>query len=175
MATDIPSPLLGSVPDPWHRENFVDVAPMGGEWTCAALLTSGAAAGTAVKLDGVTAAKGDANGFTIGTDQTITATFYGTRLCRVHCILDIDIATGTDNVTLHVFVGGVSVFETAAISVVSSTLELFEIDVLLEIANGDTIEIYAENEDAAVEVDAAAAVERIDTLTASGFCRVSSA
>jgi hypothetical protein len=175
MVTTIPDPRAGRVPEAWLRNNFVDVAPRGGEWTCAALLTSGAAAGTAVKLDGVTAAKGDSNGFTVGTDQTITATFTGTRLCRVHCILDIDIATGTDNVTLHVFVGGVSAFEPAAISVTSSTLELFEIDVLLEIANGDTIEIYAENEDAAVEVDAAAAVERIDTLTASGFCRVSSA
>jgi hypothetical protein len=148
---------------------------IGAEATYAAGLATVASLGVAVKLVAVTTAKGDASLITVGTDNTFTTTYNGTRLLRVRGVFDIDVAAGADNLTLHVYVGGVSVFETAAQAVTAATLKLFEFDVLLEVAGGDAIEIYAENEDTTANITSAAAAERVDTASAHGFVQITGA
>lgn len=151
---------------------LVPEGQVGAEVTFAAGLATVASLGVAVKLVAVTAAKGNAAGFTVGTDNTLTATFTGTRLCRIYGRFDVDNETAADNITLHVFVGGASAFETAAQAVTAATPKQYEIDVLLNIANGDTIEIYAENEDTTSNVDTIAASEALDLVPAHGFLQV---
>lgn len=143
------------------------------EVTFAAGTATVASAGTAVKLVAVTTQKGAASGFTVGTDNTLTTAKPGLRRYRVWGRFLVDIASGTDNVTLHVFVGAASAFETAAQAITAATAKLFEIDVVLEIDDAQAIEIYAENEDAVVNVTTAAYAERVDTTPAHGFLRVS--
>lgn len=146
--------------------------PVGAEITYAAGLATVATLGVAVKLVAVTAAKGDANGFTVGTDNTLTATFTGTKLCHVKGRFLVDNETADDAITLHVFVDSASVFETAAQTVTAATQKFYEIDVLLNITLGDTIEIFAENEDTSSNVDTIVAAERVDAVPAHGFLRV---
>ena len=148
------------------------IAGVGAEVTYAAGLATVASADVAVKVVATTTAKGDAVGFTVGTDNTLTATFEGTRLCRVRGRFDVDVASGADALTLHVYVAGASVFETASQSVTALTLKQFEIDVLLNVANGETIEIYAENEDTTANIVTAAASEALDVVPAHGFLQV---
>lgn len=165
----------GGIPMSRESENTAAEAsatPVGGHNAYGTGLATVATLGVPVKLVSTTTPQNDANGFTVGTDNTITATYVGTKLCNIKGRFDVDIATGTDNVTLHVFVGGASAYETPAQSVASGTPKLFEIDVLLDVANGEAIEIYAENEDTAENVDTAAAVPRQDTAAAHGFLRV---
>lgn len=142
------------------------------EVTFAAGTATVASAGAAVKVVATTTQKGAASGFTVGTDNTLTPTKPGFRRYHVHGIFDVDIASGTDNVTLHVFVDGASAFETASQNITSGTPQLFEVDVILEIGDGEDIELYAENEDAVVNVSVAASAERVDTTPAHGFLRV---
>jgi hypothetical protein len=144
------------------------------EVTFAAGLATVATLGVPVKVVAVTTAKGDASGFTVGTDNTLTATFVGTKLCRVYGRFDVDVAAAADALTLHVFVNGASAFETAAQTVTALTLKQFEIDVLLEITGGDTIEIYGENEDTTANIITAAASEALDLVPAHGFLQVTS-
>jgi hypothetical protein len=149
--------------------------PVGGEFTYAAGLATVASGGTAVKVVAVTTPKGDANGITVGNDNTMTATFTGTKLLNVKGRFDVDVATGTDNLTLHIYVDGASVFETAAQSVTAASQVQYEIDVLLDVANGDTIELYAENEDTTENVDTIAYSDRLDIVGSHGWLRVTGA
>lgn len=147
-------------------------APAVAEITFGAGLATVATLGVPVKLVSTTAQKGAASGFTVGTDNTLTPLKRDTHRYRVWGRFLVDIAAATDNVTLHIFVGGVSAFETAAQSITAATAQLFEIDQIMEIASGAAIELYAENEDTTANVSSAAAAERADTTPAHGFLRV---
>lgn len=143
--------------------------PVGAKMSLQAGTATVGAGGTAVKLTATTAKVGTSNGFTVATTQKITADFVGTRLVRLQAVLQADIATGTDNVTFHIYKNGSSVFETAAQSITSATPKLFEIDHLFEMSENDYVEIYAENEDAAVNVTTGAYTTRADTAPADGY------
>lgn len=136
-------------------------------------LATVATLGVAVKLVSTTAAAGDSNLWTVGVDNTLTATFLGTRTVNVRGLFSVDVASGTDNCTLHVYVGGASAYETPAQSVTAATAVLYEIDVMLDVANGEAIEIYAENEDTTENVDTATFVERVDTTPSHGYVTLS--
>lgn len=132
-----------------------------------------AGAGTAVAVIGTTVAKGDANGWTVGTDGTHTATFTGTKTVRVQGVLKLSpIATNVDNLTLHVYVNGASVFESAANDINDTTPELFEVDFMTNVANGQVVQLYVENADSTADIIVAAYTDRIDTAPSSGWFSV---
>lgn len=145
---------------------------VGGEITFGAGLATVASAGVPVKVVATTAQKGDAVGLTMGTDNTITSLLTASQLVRIVGRFDVDVASGTDNVTLHIFVGGSSAFESAAQSITAATPVQFEIDVLLLVAAGEAIELYAENEDTTENVSVAVASEALDVVPAHGFLKV---
>lgn len=146
--------------------------PASAKMTYAAGLGTVAGAGTAVKLVAVTTASGDANLWTVGTDNTMTATFLGTRAINVKARLILDVASGADAVTLHVYVDGASVFETASQAITAASPLMFEIDEILNVANGETVEIYVENEDEIVNVTSGASAERVNTTPSSGWMKL---
>lgn len=136
-------------------------------------LATVASAGVPVKL--VTSGaveKGNSNGFTVGTNNTITATFAGTRLCHIKARFKVDIAAGTDNVTLHIFVGGVSVVEGAARNITAASAIYMEIEAILNVANGEAIEIYAENQDTTENIDTLSQNEMAGLAMSHGFVNV---
>lgn len=147
-------------------------APVGARTTFGVGLATVASAGAAVKLVMTGTKKGDSNGFTVGTDNTLTATYAGTKLIHVKARFKIDPATGTDSLSLHVFVGGASAWESTARSITAATQKYMEIDVLLDVANGEAIEIYAENIDTTENINSASANERGDTAPSHGFIQV---
>lgn len=148
--------------------------PVGCDMKFGTGLATVAAAGTAVKLVSTTSQRGDANGFTVGTDNTITATFLGTKLCHFRGIFFTDIASGTDNVTYHIYINSVSAFETLANSIATTVDELMELNVLLNVTAGDVIELFAENEDEIVNITTAAYSDRINTGEQHGFLQIHS-
>lgn len=149
-----------------------DRLPAMGGATYAAGLGTVATLGVAVKLVAVTTAKGNASLVTVGTDNTFTAAFTDARVLRVQGRFDVDVASGTDNLTMHIFVNGASVFETAAQSVAAATLKLFEFDVLLTVAATETIEIYVENEDTTANITSAAYSDRLDLVPSHGWVQI---
>lgn len=151
------------------RTMGLQLMPVGAKMSLGAGTATVAGAGTAVKITSTTAKVGTANGFTVATTQKITADFVGTRLVRLQAVLQADIATGTDSVTFHIYKNGASVFETAAQSITSATPKLFEIDHMFEMSEDDYVEIYAENEDAIVNVTVGAYTTRVDTAPADGY------
>ena len=81
----------------------------------------------------------------------------------------MDVAAGTDNATLHVFVNSVSAFETNSQSITAAARKNFQIDILLDLTNGDVVEIYAENEDTTANLDASSGSQGADVLPPHGF------
>ena len=127
--------------------------PVGAKMTFGAGTATIAGSGTAVKVTSTTAAAGSSNGFTVSTSQRFTADFTGTRLCRVQGRFKVDIATGTDNVVLQIVKNGTTVLkETTAQSITASTDKYFSFNELVELSEDDYIELWAENEDAVVNV-----------------------
>lgn len=118
-----------------------------------------ASAGVAVKLVNTSSQSDDASGFTVGTDGVITATFPGTRLIKIEAVVFMNVASGTDACTIHVFKNGVSIYETGSHLIASATLEMFRLKSQFNVANGDTLEIYVENEDDTADLSTVAWAE----------------
>jgi L-lactate utilization protein LutC len=135
------------------KDLLQELMPVGAKMTYAAGLATIAATDVAVKVVAVTAAAGSSNGFTISTSNRITADFKGTRLCRVQGVFHVDIATGTDMTVLQIVKNGTTVLkETAAQNITAATDLYFEFNELVELSEDDYIELWAENEDAIVNV-----------------------
>lgn len=149
----------------------------GAEQTFGAGTAAIASSGTPKKIASTTAAKGDTTGFTIKTNNGLLTSYTGTRLLRIRGRFLVDVASGTDNITLHVFDETSSIFETPAQSVAASTPKLFEFDFLANITGPGVfgLAVYAENKDTTEDVTTAAAAERTDTTPAHGFFQVTSA
>lgn len=150
------------------------VAPVMGMATYAAGLSTIASIGVATKLVAVTTAKGDANGLIVGIDNTFSLITGARKMLHVKGRFHVDLASAADDVTLHVYVGGASVFETAAQTLTSGTPLLFEIDVMLSVnpntrenATQGDIEIWAENIDATANIDTIAFAETTGIVSAT--------
>lgn len=153
------------------------VAPVHVEATYAAGLGTVASLGVAVKLVAVTTQKGDgtvagvglaasAGSMIVGVDNTFELVTGVRKLLRVQGRFHMDVAAGADLATMHIFVNGVSVFETAAQNITAGTPLLFEFDQLLavepntrEFPNAGKIEIFVENEDTTANLDTVAFAE----------------
>ncbi len=150
------------------------VAPVMGMATYAAGLSTIASLGVATKLVAVTTPKGDTNGMIVGVDNTFSLITGVRKLLRVQARFHVDLASAADVVTLHVYVGGASVFETAGQTLTSGTPLLYEIDVMLAVepntrenATQGDIEIWAENEDATANIDTIAFAETVGIVSAT--------
>ncbi len=175
MAVDIVTEKLARDVAAGHNPQILEdlLAAVGGEITFGAGTATIASAGVAVKVASTTAAKGSSHKMTLATNNRMTADWKGTRLVRVQGRFDVDVASGADALVLQIVKNGATVmFETAAQTVTAATLKQFDIDVLIEMSNGDYIELYAENEDTTANVTTAAASEALDTVPAHGFLRV---
>ena len=126
-ATDVSLQLSG------QGDGGVTAELLAGEYTFGAGTATVATLGVPVKVVATTTAKGAAQSVTIGTDNTLTSLADSPQLSRVYGRFDVDVASGTDNVTLHIFVNGASAFETAAQSITAATLKQFEIDLIRSI------------------------------------------
>jgi hypothetical protein len=133
---------------PMARESESEIGtPVGAKLRLGAGTGTVAVAGTAVALVNTSSEEGDLNGFTSGNDGILTASFIGTRLCRVEAAVFMNVALGTDNCTIHLYKNGVSVYESSAQAITSGTLLGFILDIMINIASGDTLQIFVENED----------------------------
>ena len=147
---------------------------VGGMLTYAGETVTIAAGGTAVVVAGTTTKRGDSEGFTVGATGIMTATFPGTRLCRICAALKLaPIATNTDNLTLHIEVNDVSVFESANNDIPDTAPEDYLVEYVGLVSNGDTIKLYVENEDSTADIIVAAYVDQIDNEASSGYLVVS--
>ncbi len=102
-------------------------------------------------LGAVTAAAvvGDSRGFTVSTAGTMTATFPGTRLCRIQALVEMEAEDAAAlNAALAVVVNNVEVAGSdTAEQDIDTTGDpiLFEVDHTMLISNGDVVAIGAIN------------------------------
>lgn len=149
---------------------------VGGMLTYAGETVTIASANTAVVVAGTTTPRGDAGGFTIGVTGIITATFPGTRLCRIRLSLIISpIATNVDNLVIQINVNDVSVFESANNDINDTTPEEFYAETYALISNGDTIKGYVENEDTTANIIVAAYTDNVNAAHQTGYLSVQGA
>ena len=139
------------------------VAPVAAMETFAAGLGTVATLGVPVKLVAVTTQRGDATvagsglaasagSIVVGIDNTLELITGVRKMLRVQGRFHLDVAAGAEDLSMHIFVNGVSVFETAAQTVTSGTPLLFEFDEFLDVEprtpefpNAGNIEIFVEN------------------------------
>ncbi len=89
---------------------------------------------------------GAAQGFTVGTDNTITYTDRQTRDVVVRVVGTVTVATGDDAIKVAVYVGGAKAFEITGTT--SSSALAVDFIGAAEIDAGEKIEIYLKNDDA---------------------------
>lgn len=167
FATEAEGNLAGTAVQPEDNSSNYGMMTHGGA------TMSVSTGGVAVAVIGTTTAKGDATGWTVGADGTFTATFAGTKTVRVQAVIGMaPIATNTDNLTLHVYVDGSSVFESAANDIDDGTSELFEVDFMTNVANGEVVQLYVENQDTVADIVIDAYTDRINTVPSSGWFSV---
>ena len=120
-------------------------------------------------IAGTTTARGDLNGFTQATGL-FTATFPGERLIHIKGVqLLSPIATNVDNLSLKIVHDGVDVLESADNDINDNNPELFEVESVLLVKNGETIGLGVGNADTTANIVVAAYVDRVDEIASSGY------
>ncbi len=145
---------------------------VGGRMTFAAQTVTIASADAAVKIGGTSVKVGDSEGFTVGTDGRMTATFPGTRLCRVQALVEVESADNTlTDAAMAIMLNGVEVAGTDTAEQDTDTdvdPKLFEVDDVMLISNGDTIDIGLINGTDTANVVTIVAKDRTGTIANQG-------
>ncbi len=148
--------------------NVAGAGLVGGRMTFAAQTVTIASQDLAVEIGGTSSKVGDSRGFTVGTDGTMTATFPGTRLCRVQAIVEVESADNTTTTTaLCIILNGTEIAGTDSVEQDTDTdvdPKVFEVDDMVLITNGDIIEIGLINGTDTANLVTIAIVDRTGTI-----------
>ena len=140
---------------------------LGGRMSISAQTVTISSQDTATVVGGTSAQVGDAEGFTVGTTGLFTATFPGTRLCRVQASLAVESADNTlTGTALAIMLNGAEVAGTDTAEQDTDTdvdPKLFEVDDYLLVSNGDTVSLGLINGDDTANLVTIAAVDRTGT------------
>lgn len=127
--------------------------------TCAAAMrvatpaaTTIGGAATDTKASGTTAEVGTGYGFTVATTNRITYNERVTRFGTVQLHAKVDIATGTDAVSVTIMKNGSTVVAQQTVTVASGTAQQVFLFSPVSLDVSDYLEIFVANEDAAVNV-----------------------
>lgn len=121
---------------------------------------------------------GDNNGFTVGTDGTLTATYTGTKTCHFRARVTMVSAAATlNNASLDIMVDGVSVFSSDERDIDSdgNGAQIFEVDHYLDVANGEVVTLAVTNGTDAENITVSAYTDRVDTAPSSGWATINTA
>lgn len=128
--------------------------PLGGSYkvTASAATTIGGAT-TPAKAAGTTAAVGASKGFTVATTNRITCNERAEALYLAVVNAALDIAAATDAVTLHLYKNGAAVAGAErTVTVTAGTPLAVNFSSVVSLKTGDYLELWVENEDAAVNI-----------------------
>lgn len=155
------------------KELLQQLMPVGAKLNFAAGTTGTVVQSVAKKVVAVTSNGAPAsNGFTIGTDNKLTYIGKGTRLVRVMGLFNVDVGTGTCTVNLEIWENGVLAKAFGTQSVTAASKKLFEVNTLIEMSEGDYIELYAKNGSSTAAVTVDAFTDRAATVPEHGFLSV---
>ncbi len=127
---------------------------------------------TAVAVGGTSAQVGDAEGFTVGVTGLFTATFPGTRLCRIRAVIEFESADSTTtNAALCIMLNAAEVAGTDTVEQdVDDTAApvVFEVDDMMLISNGDTVGLGLINGTDTANLDIISATDLTGTIADEG-------
>lgn len=127
---------------------------------------------------GTSTVVGDNNGFTVGTDGTLTATFTGTKTCHLRArVTMVSAATTLNDASLDILVDGVSVFSSAERDIDSdgNGAQIFEVDHYLDVVAAEVVTLAVTNGTDAENITVSAYVDRVDTAPSSGWMTINTA
>lgn len=108
---------------------------------------------TPVKAAGTTAAVGSVKGFTVATTNRLTCNERAEASYLVVVNGALDIAAATDAVTLHLYKNGAAVAGAErTVTVTAGSPLAVNFSAVVSLKTGDYLELWVENEDAAVNI-----------------------
>lgn len=114
-------------------------------------------AGTAVKAAGTTAERGTAYGFTVDTDNQIHYDLRPTRQFTAYVKASVDVASGTDDLSVQLVKNGSTVVAEKTVNVTSGTPGEVEFVTPVVLSVADYLELHVVNEDTTENVTLTAA------------------